>query len=123
MTNYSFLDEMKENFLGILNQKSAYSVDIDDLSVDYNVLLESKLVRHLELLQSKTVLLAQAKIHNDELAIRAAILEIRIHAMSLSSFFDAITEDVEVLLRTGKWSEIPEDYHIPECYNVPDRSD
>ncbi|KER04456.1 hypothetical protein LGZ99_13680 [Photorhabdus temperata] len=121
MTNYSFLDEMKENFLGILNQKSAHSVDIDDLSVDYNVLLESKLVRHLELLQSKAALLAQAKIHNDELAIRAAILEIRIHAMSLSSFFDAIAEDTEVLLRTGKWSEIPEDYKIPDHYNYPSK--
>ncbi|CQJ62516.1 hypothetical protein [Yersinia rohdei] len=116
MTMYSYLDEMKGNFLEILNKKSALPVDTDDLAINYNVSLESSLIKYLALLQSKTELLSQAKRSGDEIAIQSALLRLRSHAMSLSSFFDHIVEDIEVILRTGEWLDIPEDYVIPEPY-------
>ncbi|MCE0829019.1 hypothetical protein LVQ78_23845 [Buttiauxella sp. A2-C2_NF] len=119
MTTNSFLDEMKKNFLYILSQKSSTSVDIDDLSINYNDLLDCSLTKYLTLLQSKAELLALAKKNNDEIAMQSALLKLRAHAMSLSSFFDAIGEDVEKILRTGKWAEIPKDYKVPAHYNDP----
>lgn len=49
--------------------------------------------------------------------MNAFLFEIRIHAMSLSRFFDAITEGATLLLRTGEWPEIPENYQPPERYS------
>ncbi|TCV91000.1 hypothetical protein [Biostraticola tofi] len=112
-----FLDEMKDIFLDILCQKSDLPVNTDDLADNYNRSLEMLLIKQLTLLQSKTALLAKAKNNDDELTMRAAILEMRTHAMSLSSFFDNIAEDTEVILETGTWQEFTEDYKIPEHYN------
>jgi hypothetical protein len=119
MTTYSFLDEMKGNFLEILNRKSPLPIDIDDLAINYSESLESSLARYLTLLRSKTELLAQAQKNDDELAMQSALLRLRTHAMSLSSFFEAIVEDTETVLRTGEWAEIPENYNIPEHYKDP----
>ncbi|MEM6053006.1 hypothetical protein AAH450_20870 [Erwinia sp. P7711] len=117
MTTYSFLDEMKRDFIDILNRKSPMPIDFNDLAINYNESLETSLVRYLTLLQSKAELLAQAKVNDDdELAMQSALLRLRTHAMSLSSFFDAIVEDTEMVLRTGEWVEIPEGYEPPKHY-------
>lgn len=117
MKNFIFLDEMKENLLSILHQRSTKSVDIGDMAIDYQQSLEDKLVKQLSLLEAKAEFFAEAKKNDDEIAMKAFLFEIRIHAMSLSSFFDAITEDTTLLLRTGEWPEIPENYQPPERYS------
>ncbi|MDU4093332.1 MAG: hypothetical protein E7H57_08680 [Pantoea sp.] len=114
MTTYTFLDEMKRDFMEILNRKSPLPIDTDNLAINYNGSLETSLVRYLTLLQSETELLVQAKVNDDELAMQSTLLRLRTHAMSLSSFFDAIVEDTEMVLRTGEWVEIPEGYEPPK---------
>lgn len=47
-------------------------------------------------------------VEGDDLALKTALLMVRAHAMSLSSFFDAIVEDSEFLLRNGTWMEFPD---------------
>ncbi|TCV91092.1 hypothetical protein [Biostraticola tofi] len=117
MNNFLFFDEMKDIFLDLLSHKSDLPIDIDDLSINYNRSLEELLIKQLTLLHLKTKLLALAKNNDDELAMQSALLRLRTHAMSLSSFFDNIVEDTEVILRTGTWPEFPEDYKIPNHYN------
>ncbi len=117
MKNRIFLDEMKENFLSILHQKSTKSVEIDDMAIDYRHSLEYKLGKQLSLLEDKVNLLSEAKKNADEIAMKAILFEIRIHAMSLSSFFDAIAEDATLLIKTDGWPDIPENYQLPEHYN------
>lgn len=39
--------------------------------------------------------------------------------MTLSSFFEAIAEDSEVLLKMNSWPEIPEGYQLPAHYGLP----
>lgn len=119
MITYAFLDEIKKNFPLILSQKLTGPVDIDDMAVDYNASLESQLIKQLTLLQSKTSLFSEACRCNDEVTMKAFLLEIRTHAMSLSSFFDAIAEDATLLIRIDGWPDIPENYQVPEHYNYP----
>lgn len=108
MTTYSYLDEMKTVFLEVLAQKSEQSIDVDDLSIDYNKSLEYALIKYLALLQSNVDILILAKKNRDELLMQSALLKLRTHAMSLSSFFEYIVEDTELILRTGEWLDIPD---------------
>ncbi|QTL92766.1 hypothetical protein [Aeromonas jandaei] len=106
--NFPF-DSIKENFLYILGEKSHNSVDKNDLFIDYGDVLDDRFVKYLCLLQEQVNLLSIAKEKHDDLAMQSALFRIRTHAMSLSSFFDAIVEDSEIILRLETWPEIPED--------------
>ncbi|PTU64820.1 hypothetical protein DB032_07755 [Chromobacterium sp. Panama] len=114
MATYSFLDEMKSDFLEIINEKSSSA--IDDLSIDYGASLENLLLKYMALCQSRAALLSGAKSVNDELAMQSALLRLRSYAMGLSSLFDAIADDAETILKTGEWPELPEGYELPDCY-------
>ncbi|MCO7256548.1 hypothetical protein KSI86_20545 [Dickeya oryzae] len=116
MNNYSFLDKMKEDFLDTLEQKSSTQIDIDDLSINYSCSLDEWLKKRLSLLQRNIDIFIHAKIDGDEVAMQSSLLISRTHAMGLSSFFDAIVEDIEVILNTGEWDGIPEEYKLPEKY-------
>lgn len=61
-------------------------------------------------------LLSRAKSVNDELAMQSALLRLRSYTMGLSSLFDAIADDAETILKTGRWPERPEGYELPDCY-------
>lgn len=117
MITYEYLDEIKEIFPLILKQKKIQKVDIDDMAIDYRDSIGDRLDRYLSLLKINTVLLSQAKIENDELAMEVALLRIRTNAMSLSGFFDAIAEDATLLIKADDWPDIPENYQLPEHYN------
>ncbi|MGV3347103.1 hypothetical protein ACGVWS_15760 [Enterobacteriaceae bacterium LUAb1] len=116
MITYAFLDEIEKNFPLILNGKSTSPADIDEMAVDYSVPLENQLIRQLSLLESKTNLFLEAYKCNDEVTMKAALLEMRTHSMSLSGFFDAIAEDATLLIKTNGWPDIPENYRVPEHY-------
>ncbi len=51
--------------------------------------------------------------------MQSTLLRLRTNVMSLSSFFDAIVEDSEIILRLETWPEIPKGYKSPENYNTP----
>ena len=117
MITYKYLDEIKEIFPLIFKNKKIQQVDLDDMAIDYQDSIGDRLDRYLSLLKSNTELLSRAKIENDELAMEVALLRIRTHAMSLSSFFDAIAEDATLLIKADGWPDIPENYQLPEYYN------
>lgn len=121
MITYAFLDEIKNAFPLLLSQKLTRPVDTDDMSVNYNTSLENQLIKQLTFLQSKTNLFSESCRCNDEVTMKACLLEIRTHAMSLSGFFDAIAEDATLLIRADGWPDIPENYQVPEHYNYPKR--
>jgi len=119
MINYEFLNEIKGLFPLILKRKASQSIDTDDMAIDYQDSIVDRLDRQLFLLKENTELLAQAKKENDELVMEVALLRIRTHSMSLSGFFDAIAEDVTLLIKADGWPDIPENYQVPEHYNYP----
>ncbi|MDR0805513.1 MAG: hypothetical protein LBN41_02040 [Enterobacteriaceae bacterium] len=120
MTHYLFFDEMKSDFLDILNHRSILPVDPDNLSIDYKISLGNSLFEYLTLLQSKTELLTLAKINNDKMVMQSALLLIRTHAMSLCSSFDDIVEDAKLILRVYGYIESQNNYQIPTDYNIVD---
>lgn len=83
MATYSFLDEMKSDFLEIIGKKSSIAVDVDDLSIDYRASLENLLLKYMALCQSRAALLSGAKSVNDELAMQSVLLRLRSYAMGL----------------------------------------
>jgi hypothetical protein len=107
--NTLFLNDMKDDFIIILDKKSASPIDKDHLSIDYEADLDEQMEKYLRLLREQEKLLSQAKSKGDEPAMLSALLRLRTHAMSLSSFFDAIAEDTEIILRLDTWPEIPEE--------------
>lgn len=120
MKNNPIFESIKENFISILEERSSSPVDKDELFVDYSDALDDRFEKYLDLLRAQEMLLTLAKKQGDELAMQSALLQLRTHAMSLSSFFNAIVEDAEIILRLEAWPELPEGYKLPEYYNVPD---
>ncbi|EHD21337.1 MULTISPECIES: hypothetical protein [Brenneria] len=106
--NNLFLSNMKDDFIVILEEKSSSPIDKDRLSIDYETDLDELMEKYLGLLREQARLLSQAKNKGNELAVLSALLKLRTHAMSLSSFFDAIVEDTEIIIRLDSWSELPE---------------
>ncbi|MEI7367196.1 hypothetical protein PJ912_01575 [Pectobacterium colocasium] len=119
MINDLFFELMKNNFIAVLKKKNTSSIEIDDLSIDYNGQLNEQFLNQLNCLKVHTDLLQKASTEHDELAMQSALLKLRSHAMTLSSFFEAIAEDSEVLLKMNNWPEIPEGYQLPAHYGLP----
>jgi hypothetical protein len=117
--NFPF-EKIKELFACILEEKALSPVDKEDLLIDYDSELGGEFGRYLHLLEVQSKVLAHSKEKNDELAMQSALMRLRTHAMSLSSFFDAIVEDADVILRLDVWPEVPEGYEVPDCYSDPD---
>ena len=108
-----FLNNIGNNFISILEKKNP-SVDKDNLSINYRRTLKELFDKHLELLHKQEKLLSLAKSEGDEILMQSALLRLRSHAMSLSSFFDAIADDAEFIIRLEGWPEIPEGYKQPD---------
>lgn len=106
--NTLFLNNMKDDFINILEERFESSVDKKNLSIDYEADLDEQMAKYIRLLREQERLLSLAKSNGNELEMLAALLRLRTHAMSLSSFFDAIVEDAEVILRLDTWPAIPE---------------
>ncbi|WP_225084879.1 hypothetical protein [Pectobacterium colocasium] len=118
MINDLFFEIMKNNFISVLKKKSTSAIEMDDLSIDYNGQLNEQFLKQLTLLKVHTDLLNKASAENDELAMQSALLKLRSHAMTLSSFFESIAEDSEMLLKIDSWPAIPEGYQLPDHYDL-----
>lgn len=102
------LNNIKVDFIAIFDEKFASPIDKENLSIDYEADLDEQMEKYLRLLSEQEKLLSLAKSKGDEPAMLSALLRLRTHAMSLSSFFDAIVEDTEIILRLDTWPELPE---------------
>ncbi|MGP3591265.1 hypothetical protein [Vagococcus sp. WN89Y] len=107
--NTLFLNDIKSCFDAILDEKCAIPINKNDLSIDYESDLNAQMENYLRLLSEQVTLLSQANGKRNELAMVSALLRLRTHAMNLSTFFDAIVEDAEVILRLDTLPEISEE--------------
>ncbi|MDL0438118.1 hypothetical protein [Stutzerimonas frequens] len=80
--------------------------DSGKLSIDYGCNMDEACAKYAGLLNRSIEALNSGG--SDDLVAQRALMMIRTHAISLSSFFDAIADDAEFLIRSGVWTEIPE---------------
>jgi hypothetical protein len=117
MKNYIFLNELKNNYIQLLNE--FYSSEDKDLSIDTNLDLDRDLEEQISCLKDAVVLLKKTRDADDKIATQAALIFIRIYAMGLSGFFENIKDDADFLNNASQWPAIPENYKIPEHYHFP----
>ncbi|MGY6036926.1 hypothetical protein [Aeromonas sp. AE23HZ002T15] len=120
MKDGSLFDDIKGSFVHILESKNPVPVDTNVLFIDYSAALDDRFERYMDLLQEQSKLLLLAKENDDDIEMLSSLLKIRTHAMSLSSFFDAIVEDAEIIIKLGAWPKIPDGYKTSEGYNNQD---
>lgn len=111
MNEFSSLDDLRGLFV-LISKAKLGGFDGEKLSVDYSRDLNEAFNKYAGLLCKAIEMLESGK--EDDLVAQSALMVIRTHAMSLSSFFDAIAEDAEFFLRSGGWGGIPENYVLPE---------
>lgn len=105
MSELSSLDDLRGLFEGIAKAKIG-NFDNDKLSIDYDCNLNEAFDKYAGLLCHSIKTLDSGKA--DDLIAQSALMMIRTHAISLSSFFDAIADDAELFIKSGRWAEIPE---------------
>ncbi len=103
----------------IFSKENKQKIKSENLRMDVSDDIDNILNIYLDLIRQKFNILPLAKEQNDEFAMRSALLEICAHAMSLSSFFDAIRDDTEQLALLENWPDFPEDYKLPDHYKYP----
>lgn len=99
------LDILRQAFCNAALQKVG-EFDRDKFKIDFSGNLSVRLDKYLSRLCEAAN--KMSAVEGDDLALKTALLMVRAHAMSLSSFFDAIVEDSEFLLRSGTWMEFPD---------------
>ena len=105
MNEFSFLDHLRSLFEETSKRKLG-GFDGDELSVDYSSDLGEALNKYAGMLSQAVSMLESAG--QDDVVAQSALMMIRTHAISLSSFFDAIADDAELLLRSGRWADMPD---------------
>lgn len=119
MTELTLLEKMKINVLNTYSKRLGKPVDLDNIKMNCKRELDQQIERVLSNLSLAAQLFDDAIKHNDQLAKKSALLDIRAHSMSLSSIFDDIVEDTEKLVLLENWQDFPEDYQLPEHFNYP----
>ncbi|MBO1111296.1 hypothetical protein [Bordetella petrii] len=114
MNKAEFFEDLKDILRSEFCSKYPDGFDSQKRAIDYNDHMDARIKRFLELIRQLTERLRVAREDGDEIAMQAALIRIRSHAMSLSTIFDWIVDDIETLLKSGKWPEIPEGYRFPE---------
>jgi hypothetical protein len=104
MNEFSFLDDLRKLFEETSKEKLGV-FDGDELSVDYSSDLGETLNKYASMLSQAVSMLESGG--QDDVVAQSALMMIRTHAISLSSFFDAIADDAEILLKSGKWADMP----------------
>lgn len=103
--------------------QNSWNAETEDLDwrVDYENDLQERYARKIFILQESIRLHKQAMKEGDLLTARSGLMRASLAAHNLSSFFDALKEDLEKIWLhdspTFTWPEFPEDYTISEHYD------
>lgn len=84
---------------------------------DYKRNWQEGFLRDLRGLREAMRLFEAAIAQGDMVTACCAIVHAGVRSGSLASDFERMSNDFTTMLRTPGWSEIPEDYKIPEHYN------
>ncbi|MBO1111292.1 hypothetical protein [Bordetella petrii] len=114
MNRSDFFENLKDMMRNEFFSKCSPDFDVHDLALDYGNNMDYRINMFFELIRELTERIRLAREGNDEVAMRVALLHIRGYSMSLSTVFNSLVDDIETLLRSGEWPEIPENYRFPE---------
>jgi hypothetical protein len=110
-------ESIKDSYVQIIKDLSA---EIDgELSINVDTDLDQKYNTYITKLQDAVSLLKKARDADDEIAIQAALVYIKVYTMRLSNFFEDFKNDALLLSKSTGWPEIPDNYQVPEQYNFP----
>ncbi|WP_026035856.1 hypothetical protein [Cupriavidus sp. BIS7] len=91
-----------------------------DWQMNYKKDLNSRLQRYLTQLSGFSEVCEMARKDGDGLAMRAALMDMRLYAMNVASEFDALAEDVGHIMAMEYCApgsqRFPDPYRYPECY-------
>lgn len=100
MTKDINFDELKDTYLQLFKAMSNQLVTENDILIDYKAQQCTSFHRGLELFGKTKVLLEKARLNDDKVSMKVALVYIRVYSMNLSRFFDAFKEDADTLLNS-----------------------
>jgi len=114
MNRTEFFQNLKDILRSEFGARCVGGFDDKNLALDYGNNTDGRIKMFFELIGQMTGKILLARDNNDQIAIQAALIHVRVHAISLSTLFNALADDIETLLLSGGWPEIPENYRLPE---------
>lgn len=119
MINIDSFDEFSREYLIFLKKTAGDILQGEELYLDEKNSLVESIQNDVKNINLSIELFLKAKKANDELAMRAALLNIRCFMMGLYGVFYQTVEDIERALNLPKNIPFPDDYKIPEHYHYP----
>lgn len=117
MTTKINFNELKDCYIHI--RKYLTSESGEELAINYENDLTQRHDEFMSNLQDAILLLKKAKEANDQDAIFAALLFVRMYTIRLSNFFQDFIDDADSFIKSPGRKLLPKDYQIPEHYNFP----
>ncbi len=117
MTENTVFGEMVLDYKAIVDELASFTME--ELFLDYKVDFDEKFQNNMIRLQNAIILLKKARIAKDDLAVRAALMYIKIFTMALANFFDYMKDDTLRLSNALYTCDMPDNYQVPEHYNFP----
>ena len=114
MNKAKSFEDLKDMMCNELLSRCSADFDVQKLALDYGNDTDARIANFFEMIGQLTEKIHLARESNDQVAMRVALLHIRGFSMSLSTIFNSLVDDIETLLRSGEWPEIPDDYRFPE---------
>ncbi|AJJ03602.1 hypothetical protein BZ17_4114 [Yersinia pseudotuberculosis IP 32953] len=117
MIDMTPIDYFKNVFLKMIVEKKITKPEGEELYLSEDDDIKCQLEKNIIRLNQAIDLFVSAESHRDELAMRAALLDIRVFMMSIYGVFYQSVEDIDFFIRETKEFPFPEDYQVPEHYN------
>ncbi|WP_413725363.1 hypothetical protein [Sodalis sp. RH16] len=117
MIENTVFGEMVIDYKAIVDELA--SLTMEELYLDYKNDFDERFQNDMIRLQNAIKLLRKARIAKDDLAVRAALVYIKIFSMGLANFFDYMKDDTLRLSKALYTCDMPDNYQVPEHYNFP----
>jgi len=115
--NIISFEDIKSSYLEII--ETLFLDDKNDYLLDKEANLDGVFNQDICKLHDVTKLLKYAINVNDQVAMQAALVHIRVCSVRLAGFFEDIKDDADSLLKSPVWPDSPESYQVPEFNNFP----
>ena len=119
MINIDSLDKFSHEYLILIKKMAKGKFKDEDLYLAEDHSLVDSIQKDIENINLSIELFIKAKNSNDELAMRAALLHIRIFMMGVYGVFYQTVEDIDRFFELPNEIPFPEHYKVPEHYNYP----
>ncbi|HHL2500680.1 TPA: hypothetical protein ACQ301_002735 [Yersinia enterocolitica] len=117
MIDMNSIDYFKNIFLKMIVEKKITKPEGEELYLSEDDNIKCRLEKNIIRLNQAIDLFVSAESNRDELAMRAALLDIRVFMMSIYGVFYQSVEDIDFFIRETKEFSFPKYYQVPEHYN------